>query len=244
MKNIILPQHDVIGQAGKDFMENRNPDSSIKVWSDIAETDILPVHYLFRDFHQMPDLEQKALILCRGKVLDVGAGMGSHALYLQKNQLEVTALELSPLACEVMKNRDVKHIVNADFFDYPTEEQFDTILMLMNGIGIVGSVDKLQDYFQVLKRLLKPGGQVLLDSSDLRYLFLNDDGSILLNLNDKYYGEVVYKMSYGSFSGKKFPWLFIDDELLGYYAHQNGFEFEKVAEGPHFDYLARLFIPQ
>lgn len=89
---------------------------------------------------------------------------------------------------------------------------------------------------------MAPGGQILVDSSDLRYLFLQDDGSILINLNDKYYGEVEYRMSYKNQKGRRFPWLFIDDQLLEYHANQNGFDFERVAEGDHFDYLARITL--
>src|SRR5690554_1355413 len=97
------PKHDIMGQAGIDFLQNPDPKAVIKVWSDIAETDELPVSYFFRSFDEMPLLEQQALSLCRGKVLDVGAGMGSHSLHLQKSGVDVTALELSPMACEVMK---------------------------------------------------------------------------------------------------------------------------------------------
>ncbi len=237
---MIQPQYDIMGQAGIDFMLSGNRDTTIKVWSDIAETDELPVRYLFRSFCEMPALEQKALMFCRGKVLDVGAGMGSHALYLQQQNLDVHTLEMSPLSCEVMKQRGVKHVINEDFFALTGEVRYDTILMMMNGIGLVGKISQLPRFFKQAAKLLAPGGQILLDSSDLRYLFLDDDGSLLVNLSGRYYGEVIYKMSYDEKQGKRFPWLFIDDELLSYYAHQNGFVFEKLADGPHYDYLGRL----
>lgn len=239
----MIPQkHDVMGQAGIDFMLSGNRDKIIKVWSDVAETDELPVKYLFRGFNEMPSLEQKALMLCRGRVLDVGAGMGSHSLYLQEHKLDVSALELSPLACEVMTRRGVKQVINNDFFALAADVKYDTILMMMNGIGLVGKVNHFARFFKQAAALLAPGGQIILDSSDLRYLFLDDDGSLLINLSGRYYGEVIYKMSFDEYEGKRFPWLFIDDELLLYYAGLNGFSFEKLAEGPHYDYMGRLFV--
>lgn len=240
-KQSIIPEPlDIIGNACSDYLQKPDNNLSIKVWSNIAETDVIPVHYLFRPYKEMPKLEQQALDLCKGKVLDIGAGAGSHALWLQEQKLDVTALEISPGACAVMQQRDVRNILQEDFFALAEEEKYDTLLMLMNGIGIVGTTDRFKEFFTVARKLLKPGGQILVDSSDLRYLFLQDDGSILINLNDSYYGEVEYRMSYKGRKGRRFPWLFIDDQLLQYHAEKNGFRFERIAEGEHFDYLARL----
>ncbi len=238
-----LNDPDIIGQAGIDYWNNKVPkDVEIKVWSDIAEIDVLPVNYLFRSFHEMPCLEQKALMLSRGEILDVGAGMGSHALYLQNKGKNVTAMDISPLACEVMRTRKIKKVINDNFFSWEGQQKFDTILMLMNGIGICGTIQGLELFFDIARKLLKTDGQIIMDSSDLRYLFNEDSSNILSKLNKKYYGEVLYRMSYNGVTGKKFPWLFIDDELMKYYAEKNGFKFEKIAEGTHYDYLGRLCV--
>jgi len=234
------PQHDVMGQAGLSFLEDADNTAVIKVWCDIAETEELPVSYFFRSYHDMPLLEQQALAHCRGRVLDVGAGMGSHSLYLQKSGFDVTALELSPLACEVMQRRGVKNIVCNDFFDFRCNTKFDTIFLLMNGIGVVQTLNRLPEFFEQARKLLQPGGQILMDSSDLKYLFLEEDGSLLLDLNAPYYGEVMYKMSFRHYRGNKFPWLFVGDDLLALYAAENGFRFRKLLDGPHYDYLGLL----
>jgi SAM-dependent methyltransferase len=233
---------DIIGLACQDYFQQPDESLHIEVWSDVADTEQMPVQHLFRDYKHMPALEQTALQLCRGRVLDMGAGAGPHALWLQEKGMEVWAAEISPAACEVMRARGVKNVVNADLFDLQLPQRFDTILMLMNGIGIVGQVDRLKNFFDLARRLLAPGGQLILDSTDLRYLFLEDDGSFLVNLNDRYYGEVIYRMIYNGQKGRRFPWLFIDDQLLEYYANLNHFHFEKLATGPHFDYLARLTL--
>jgi SAM-dependent methyltransferase len=237
---MIQAQNDVIGQAGLDYFLNGQRTIDIKVWSDIAETDTLPVHYLFRTYHEMPMLEQKALALCKGNILDAGAGVGSHSLHLQEQGQTVTALEISPLACEVMSRRGVSQVVNADFFKHATDQKYDTILLLMNGIGLVGTVNGFPAFFKKIKDLLKHGGQLLLDSSDLRYLYIDEDGSMLVNLNGRYYGEVEYRMTYGECKGQRFKWLFIDDQLMAEHAEKHGFKFEKIADGSHYDYLARI----
>jgi SAM-dependent methyltransferase len=231
---------DIIGQACLDYYAQPEDTKKIEVWCNIAETDHIPVSHLFRTFPEMPYLEKIALQHCRDRILDLGAGAGSHALHLQQEGFQVWGAEISQGACTVMKNRGLKNIIQQDIFTLSDNQKYDTLLMLMNGIGVVGSIDRLKYFFSLARRLLTPNGQILVDSSDLRYLFLEDDGSILINLNDKYYGEVEYRMSYKNQKGRSFPWLFIDDQLLAHYAQQNGFHFEKIAEGEHYDYLARL----
>ncbi|MDD2345410.1 MAG: class I SAM-dependent methyltransferase [Bacteroidales bacterium] len=240
--NQMQAKHDIIGQAGIDFLQNPDSKAIIKVWSDTIETDELPVSYLFRNFEDMPLLEQQALSLCHGKILDVGAGMGSHTLYLQNNKMDVTALELSPMACEVMKRRGIQNIINDDFFTISAETKYDTILFLMNGIGIAQNIDRLDSFFNQLRHLLAPGGQVLIDSSDISYLFLEEDGSMYIDLNSNYYGEIKYKMSYLQYRGKEFPWIFIDESLIEEYANKNGFRFHKLMDGTHYDYMGKLEI--
>ena len=237
---MINKNNDVFGQAGMDYLISRDGQKKIKVWCDSAGTDYIPVHYLFRDYNQMPAIEKKALSLCGGKILDVGACMGAHSLYLQNMGFDVTALEISPMSCQVMKQRGINKVLNEDFLTRKSDIQFDTIIILMNGIGLAGNIKGLTRFFDQVRKHLAPKGRLLLDSTDIRYLYTDDDGSMRINLNDKYYGELIYRVSYNNHKGKKFPWLFIDEDLLSFYAGQNGFEFEKIMDGPHYDYLASI----
>ena len=140
---------------------------------------------------------------------------------------------------DVMKERgiDARAI---DFFDDSFTEKFDTLLFAMNGVGIVGKTENLEKFFRSIKRLLAPGGQVLLDSSDIRYIFTDDDGIMDIDLAAGYYGEVDFTMRYKNIKGEKFDWLYIDFDTLSMYAESNGFKCEKIADGTHYDYLARL----
>lgn len=228
---------DPYGKACVDYL-NGERDRFIKFTSEIAELSDLPVEYLFRTFDKMPALEQKALELANGNILDAGAGAGSHCLELKAQGKQVTALEISPLLCQVMTDRGLDAVVNTDVYKYH-KSGYDTILFLMNGIGICETMDGLKKLLLHLKSCLKPGGQIILDSSDLIYLFLQDDGSIQLPLTENYYGEMPFEISYKS-DHLKGKWLYIDQDNLDAVATSLGYSCEIITTGTHYDYLARL----
>jgi cyclopropane fatty-acyl-phospholipid synthase-like methyltransferase len=154
---------------------------------------------------------------------------------------EATAIDISVLSVEVMRERGI-NARNVNFFDETFTEKFDTILLAMNGIGIVGKIERLPMFFRSIKRLLAPGGQVLLDSSDIRYVFMDEDGGMDIDLAAGYYGEIDYKMRYKNITGTPFDWLYIDFDTLQMYAEEHGFTCEKCIDGEHYDYLARLTL--
>lgn len=210
----------------------------LRVFSPDFEEDEIPVDLLFRSYDEMPQIEQLALRMAEGRILDVGAGSGCHTITLQQMQKDATAIDISPLSVETMKARGVQKALLQDFFN--VDERYDTILMLMNGIGIVGSIDRLPSFFRHIDTILSPGGQLLLDSSDISYVFEEEDGIIYLPDGDKYYGELEYQMQYRDVKGDTFPWLYVDFETLQSVAHANGFRAEVVLAGDHYDYLARI----
>jgi SAM-dependent methyltransferase len=236
---LLTAEKDPMGQAIADFFEKGNA-KKLQVFSSLFEEDEIPVKQLFRTYAQMPFLEQKAIELATGKILDVGAGSGCHSLALQEKNKEVIAIDISPLSVATMQRRGVQHVRQVNLFDESFCETFDTILMLMNGSGIVGRLEKLPIFFRRMKQILRPGGSILMDSSDLRYIFEDEDGSFAIDLAAGYYGEVDFWMQYGKIKGEPFDWLYIDFQTLSYYAIENGFHAELIQEGEHYDYLARL----
>lgn len=222
--------------------QNGNYSEDIKTYSSLDEEHTLPLPYLFRTFADMPSIEKKALQLCKGKVLDIGCGSGSHSLYLQKKGHEVTALDFSKGAIEVAKTKGVQQTHYGDIFDFDGDK-FDTLLLLMNGVGIAGNLNKLNDLLTKLKSLLNINGQILLDSSDIIYMFDTDeDGGHWIPNNVSYYGEVEFQMEYKHMKSASFPWLYLDFNTLRRAAGYHDFECELVREGEHYDYLARLSI--
>lgn len=231
--------HDPMGAAIMDYQTAGRADT-LRVRSSMFDDDEMPVPYLFRTVEEMPPLERRALEMARGRVLDVGAGAGCHALALQQRDVDVTAIDISPLSCRAMALRGVQQAVCINLMDPRLTPAYDTILMLMNGTGIAGKVSRLPRLLDRLGQLLAPGGQVLIDSSDLSYVYTDDEGHMDIDLDGAYYGEVDYQMSYRGIEGQPFDWLYIDYPLLASIASQCGWHCQQVAQGSHYDYLAQL----
>tara|TARA_R110001583_G_scaffold51130_2_gene159533 strand:+ start:141033 stop:141746 length:714 start_codon:yes stop_codon:yes gene_type:complete len=232
-------KEDILGTALLDYQQG-NYSEDITTYSSLDEEDKLPLPYMFRSFKDMPELEKKALKECKGAVLDVGCGAGSHSLYLQNKGLLVTSLDNSPGAIEVSKLRGVKNTINENILNFEGKT-FDTILILMNGVGLAGTLNGLEKFFSKLKLLLKKDGQILLDSSDIIYMFENDeDGGYWIPEGVNYYGEVSFTMAYKNKKSEPFPWLYVDYNTLQRAANYSNLDCELVMEGEHYDYLARL----
>ena len=231
---------DLFGQALLDY-QNGNYKEDIITSTSISDDDLLPIPYLFRSYNEMPKLEQKALDLAFGNVLDVGCGAGSHSLYLQNaKRLDVKAIDISIGAIEVCKKRGVK---NAQILDVLKETvQFDTILLLMNGTGVFQELKYVTKYLVHLKSLLKPNGQILIDSSDIIYMYENEDSGYFINENGNYYGELEYYVNYKGKKENPFKMLYMDFKLLKNACFALGLKCKMLAEGEHYDYLAKIYI--
>ncbi|MEN2490146.1 methyltransferase domain-containing protein [Flavobacterium sp. B11] len=233
---------DLFGKAIFDFHTKNSPEDIITETS-ISEEDEMSVEYLFRTYNEMPKIEQKALQLAKGKILDVGCGAGSHALSLQNERnLEVTAIDISEKAIETCHLRGIKSAKVENILNFEGAK-FDTILLLMNGTGIFGKLKNCNSYLTKLKSLLNPGGQILIDSSDIIYMFDEDeDGGKWIPSENDYYGELIFNISYKGEKEESFDWLYLDYNTLQNAAIANGLNCELILEGEHYDYLARLSI--
>lgn len=227
---------DVFGQALAAYFYHRT-DDRLYLHTSYGPIEEMPLDEFFRDNADLTELELIALALCDGKVLDIGAGAGSHSLYLQQHNFDVHSLEISPLACQVMKDRHVKRIIEADVFNYQ-DERYDTLLLLMNGIGLIQELDKFVPFLDHAKNLLNDGGQLLFDSSDISYLY--NEG---LQRPNHYYGEVRFKYEFRGVKGTPFGWVYIDQETLIDYAKSAGWVAQVLYEDENDQYLVRLSIP-
>ncbi|WP_121337615.1 bifunctional 2-polyprenyl-6-hydroxyphenol methylase/3-demethylubiquinol 3-O-methyltransferase UbiG [Flavobacterium sp. 123] len=232
---------DLFGKAILDYQTNNSPEDLITETS-ISEEDEMSVAYLFRSYNEMPKLEQKALQLAKGRTLDVGCGAGSHSLYLQNERnIDVTAIDISKNAIEACTLRGLEKVKVQNILSLENEK-FDTILLLMNGTGIFGTLKETANYLQKLKSLLNPNGQILIDSSDIIYMFDNDEDGGKWIPGDNYYGELTFKIRYKNETEDEFPWLYLDYNTLQNAAFANGLQCELILEGEHYDYLAKLSL--
>ena len=230
-------KHDPMGRAISEYFTTGKA-AKLRVFSPTFDEDEIPVPMLFRNFEEMPFAEQKALDLAKGRTLDVGAGSGCHSLILQQRGIDATAIDISHLSVLTMQQRGVKKVFEQDFFTLTGH--YDTILMLMNGIGIVGTLERLPAFFQQLDKILAPGGQLLCDSSDISFIYENEDGRIEYPEDVAYFGEIRYLMRFKDTIGESFPWIYIDANTLRQKAEENGYSVEVLYEGEHYDYLAKL----
>lgn len=230
---------DIFGLALADYHNDAYTEDII-VHSSIAEDDTIPIPYLFRNFSEMPPIEQKALFLSKGTTLDIGCGAGSHSLWLQEKGIDVTGIDISKGAVTLSRKRKLKKVLCTSLLEH--KATYDTLLLLMNGTGIFERLDKVDDYLQHLKSLLKPGGQILIDGSDIQYMYEDEDGGYWVDTHRAYYGEVTFAMSYKGQRGDTFDWLYLDFETLKKCAQKNEFACELILEGDHYDYLARLTV--
>lgn len=229
---------DLMGKAIWDFYHHETPED-LQTETSISELDELPVAYLFRNFDEMNNIERKALELSKGKTLDIGAGAGSHALYLQNERnLEVTALDISPKSVEVCRLRGIRSAVAENMLTF-SGENYDTILLLMNGTGIFQSLKVIDIYLKKLHSLLNQNGQILIDSTDILYMFDEDeDGGVYIPA-EGYYGELDYVVHYKGESEDPIKWLYLDFNTLKNASENNGFKIEKILQEED-SYLARL----
>ena len=226
---------DVFGEALKDQF-TKPPAEILWVHNSYDEPEEMPVDIYFRNEADMPELELKALELCKGKVLDVGAGVGSHALVLQKRGFDVTGMDISAAAVQIMKQRGLKKAMEGNILKY-TGAAYDTLLFMMNGIGLTGSLQGLKAFLKEAKKMISPGGQLVFDSSDLLYLYQE-----IAFPENGYYGEVSFRYEYKSVKGNWFKWVYIDQKTLQSLAAELGWETAIVYEDEHDQYLARLTL--
>lgn len=232
-------KNDPIGSAIQDFTQGTHSPYLI-VESDLCEDDEIAIQYLFRTSDQMPEIEKIALEKCTGKILDIGAAAGCHSRALLANQKDVLAIDISPGAIDYLAQNQIP-CMQIDFMQMK-DFKFDTILLLMNGIGLAGNLQNLPAVMGHLKSLINPTGKIICDSTDISYLYANEDGSHWQDINANYYGEMNFNLKYKDSESGWFPWLYIDQKKLSEFAIDCGFQIEIIHEGDNNHYLAELKI--
>ncbi|MEQ8473253.1 MAG: methyltransferase domain-containing protein [Marinoscillum sp.] len=226
---------DLHGRAIRDYYQEKSR-GPLLLHTSYHEVEEMPVEVFFRDEEDMSVIEHLALIECRGKTLDLGAGAGAHSLVLQSRGFDVNALDNSPGCIEVMKQSGVKNVIDQDYRNHTTK--YDTILLLMNGLGLAGKREHVPSFLQKCKTMLNPDGQILVDSSDISYLY--EDGTI--TKPSDYPGNIRYQYEYNGEKGDWFDWVYLDKCSLEEDVIQLGMSFELLTEDENDQYLALISI--
>lgn len=241
------PSNDPMGQAIADYWTSKIK-RSIEVLSNKFGKDTIETPHLFRAYNQMPIQEQQALMKAEGRILDVGAGAGCHSLALMKMRDKgrskigpITAIDQSELSVKVMLERGVENAICADIFDENFTGEYDTILLMMNGLGIAGTLENLTPLLQRLANLLSENGQILADSTDISYFY----GNKLPKNSKEYYGECKFSMTYRNNEGKiiksnSFPWIYPGLDVIEKACSSCGLMCQKIADGKSNNFTVRI----
>lgn len=205
--------------------------ATVAVRTDVGSLEEMPVAHFFRSPGEMGPVEASALELAGGRILDLGAGPGAHALPLIRRGLDVTAVEILPEARRALSEGGVTD-VRAGLDEIGEGERFDTVLALMNGLGLCGTLEGLAPFLARVAGVLAEGGQILADSTDPRTWDDPDDG--------RYPGEVHMQLGFGGRWGEPFPFLFADADTLRTLAGAEGLDVGVTASEPDGRYLARI----
>ena len=220
---------------------NGNSNAEILFRRDDGKEVVLPVSYFFRNSDDFSIIENMAVKLCKGRVLDIGAGTGSQSLMLQQLDLQVKSIDIDANAVTVMKQRGVQDVQCTDIFNFH-ERHFDTLLMLGHGIGMVETIDGLDRFLEHSQSLVAINGQIILDSLDVRK---SDDKDNIVYLEShkragKYIGEIKMQCEYNSKKGPYYGWLQVDEKTLKEHAEKKDWKFETLYTEENGNYLARL----
>jgi SAM-dependent methyltransferase len=214
---------DPIGFAIEDFVKG-TAEENIIVKCDLSEDDVIPVQYLFRSEEELPEIEKVALSQVKGSVLDIGAAAGPHSKILKEKGFEVTAIDTSEKGIAYLKTENI-NAIHGNILDY-SDKKYDTLLLLMNGIGIAGRLSQLTDFLKHCARLLNEGGRIICDSTDVQYFFEDEEGAFWVDLNTAYFGEFKFKMKYKDVETDWFDWLYVDLSTLEQHCNEAGLKME------------------
>lgn len=228
------PETDVFGKALYDYYHGVF-EAPLMLYNNYGNPEEVPPEAFFGDEDEFSTTEVFALSLCGGKVLDIGAATGRHTSWLQKKGIETHALDMSPYCCRLMRLIGLNNIIEQDILHY-TGQKFDTLLMLMNGIGIAGNPEGLVALLKYIKTIILPGGQVLFDSSDLSYLYES-----LENTSIDQNGVIRYRYGYKSLQSEWFEWLYASESLLKKACKLSGWQMQVICRDDQDQFLVRLF---
>jgi SAM-dependent methyltransferase len=229
---------DIHGQCLLDYLNGEKEAFYLLHMDDGFVTPPMYAKQFFYENDQFPEIDRIALSECYGRVLDIGAGAGSHSLFLQKKGLDVVAIDNSPKAVEVMKRRGLKKARIGGLFD-KYDKFFDTVLLLL-GIGIVENLQGLGRFLDYLPSILTENGQLITDSFDIR----NPDDQQYREYQKKmiaagrYFGERTLRFEYKGEMSDWFEWMHIDPETLKNHVNKSGFSFDLIATGDKGRYLS------
>jgi precorrin-6B methylase 2 len=228
-----MTQKDILGAAIVGIWQG-NEDEKLHLHTSYGPVEEMPLEIFFRELDEMTELEVTAIEACRGSVLDLGAGAGCFAALLQQMEFEVHALDNSAGCAKVLHERGVQNVHQIDLYEYKAPK-VNTVLIMMNGLGLAGKLENVVPFFDHLRQLLEPGGRIVVDSSDISYMYKRGSKP-----KDRYFGEVQFRFEYAGEMGEWFDWVYVDYKTLCNELTPNGWNIELLHQNKLGEYLVRI----
>jgi len=180
--------------------------------------------------------ERRAIRYARGRVLDVGCGVGRVALELEPNGLEVVGIDTSPMALEVARERGARRVHLMSLAGLDTRQRlgiFDTVIMFGNNFGLVGSAAGARRTLRRLAKLTSSDARILAssfaapaedDPAHLRYLAANRERGRLA-------GQFRIRIRHREVATRWFDYLCVDPNEMQTLAERSGWRLEQVVDG-------------
>ena len=165
---VLDPDEDAFGAALADHAAGRAGAELVLEVDDGYRTPALPPVAFFLPESSWAPEEREVLAHApaAGPVLDLGAGAGRHALWFQDRGHEVTAVDASPGAVEVCRDRGVADVRLGDLTDPPDDRPWAAVLLMCGNLGLGGGWGETRALLSRLSAICAPGAVVIADTVD------------------------------------------------------------------------------
>jgi len=196
----------------------------------------------FAELKDWPKTHKKAIKYARGKILDIGAGAGRVALYLQSKCFDVTAIDNSPLAIQVCKKRGVKNakVISIDKIEKLKPKKFDTIVMFGNNFGLFEGFKKAKILLKKMYKLTSENAIIIAESND-PYKTNNKNHLDYQKFNRKrgrMSGQLKIRVRFKKYIGEWFDYLLVSQKEMKDIVKNTGWKIIKTINSDKSSYIA------
>ncbi|MFX1573881.1 MAG: methyltransferase domain-containing protein [Promethearchaeota archaeon] len=235
------PINDAYGQEIWSYLKGRESYEIIERDDGFIDiSGVVPPGY-FKDYEEWPTYQKMAIKYVKGRVLDVGAGAGRVSLYLQKKGFEVLAIDNSPLAIEVCKERGVKNTKILAFkdIDQLNEDIFDSIVLFGNNFGLFGNFHDGKAILKKLNSLTNNNSIIIAESNDP----YKTADPVHLNYQElkrkegKMPGQIKIRARFRNYIGNWFEYLLVSKEEMTEFFKGTGWTVREFIESESSRYI-------
>lgn len=194
---------------------------------------------------ELEPIDKHALDLAIGDILDLGSGPGRHAAELTGRGHTVTALDTSAGCVELCQRIPGVTAVQGRAEDITAMkgQEFDTILLMGNNIGLAGKTSNVPAFLRSLSGMLRPGGRILATSVIAPLSSSNyDEDYVARNLRlGRAAGDVLIRFRFARFATDWHYFALLPPDVLVASIEREGFRVAGIHKyGTHYLLVADM----